>query len=85
LSHPKYEVRDLECDRLGQSNVDLIFAHSAVHHISRLEALFDSVHSALRPGGIFHLNERRSGSVPVDRKGSWQKLTISCGIFPDGN
>jgi GT2 family glycosyltransferase len=39
LSHLKYEVRDLERDGLGQSNVDLIFAHSAVHHISRLEAV----------------------------------------------
>ncbi len=57
LSHLEYEVRDLERDGLGQSNVDLIFAHSAVHHISRLEALFDNVHAALRPGGIFHLNE----------------------------
>jgi O-antigen biosynthesis protein len=57
LSHLEYEVRDLERDGLGQTNVDLIFAHSAVHHISRLEALFDNVHAALRPGGIFHLNE----------------------------
>src|SRR5271166_1953628 len=57
LSHLEYEVRDLEREGLGQSNVDLIFAHSAVHHISRLEALFDNVHAALRPGGIFHLNE----------------------------
>jgi O-antigen biosynthesis protein len=57
LSHLEYEVRDLERDGIGQSNVDLIFAHSAVHHVSRLEALFDNVHAALRPGGIFHLNE----------------------------
>jgi SAM-dependent methyltransferase len=57
LSHLEYEVRDLEREGLGQCNVDLIFAHSAVHHISRLEALFDAVHVALRPGGILHLNE----------------------------
>jgi SAM-dependent methyltransferase/glycosyltransferase involved in cell wall biosynthesis len=57
LSHLEYEVRDLDREGLGQSNVDLIFAHSAVHHISRLQALFDAVHAALRPGGIFHLNE----------------------------
>jgi len=57
LSQVEYEVRDLERDGLGQRNVDVIFAHSAVHHISRLEELFDEVHAALRPGGIFHLNE----------------------------
>jgi SAM-dependent methyltransferase len=57
LSHLEYEVRDLEREGLGQRNVDLIFAHSGVHHISRLEELFDEVHAALRPGGIFHLNE----------------------------
>lgn len=57
LDHLVYEVRDLEHDGLGKTNVDLVFAHSAVHHISRLEALFDAVHAALRPGGIFHLNE----------------------------
>jgi GT2 family glycosyltransferase/SAM-dependent methyltransferase len=57
LDHLVYEVRDLEHDGLAKTNVDLVFAHSAVHHISRLEALFDAVHAALRPGGIFHLNE----------------------------
>jgi O-antigen biosynthesis protein len=57
LSQLEYEVRDLENDGLGPNEVDVVFAHSAVHHISRLEALFDSVHAALRPGGLFHLNE----------------------------
>jgi GT2 family glycosyltransferase/SAM-dependent methyltransferase len=53
----QYEVRDLECQGIVESNVPLIFAHSALHHIARLEGLLDSVLTALRPGGIFHVNE----------------------------
>ena len=52
-----YKLRDLERDGLDEEMVDLVIAHHAVHHISRLEQLFDSVHLALRPGGIFHLEE----------------------------
>lgn len=52
-----YEVRDLERDGLEERGLDLVFAHQAVHHISRLEQLFEAVHRALRPGGIFHLDE----------------------------
>jgi SAM-dependent methyltransferase len=53
----EYEVRDLEDQGIDLNNVDLILAHSAVHHISGLEALFDAVHRALKSGGIFHLYE----------------------------
>ena len=57
LNQLEYEIRDLERQGIDQSNVDLVFAHSAIHHIARLEELLDAVHAALRPGGIFHLNE----------------------------
>ncbi len=52
-----YERRDLEQDGLGVSGLDLVLAHQGVHHLSKLEAVFDAVHSALVPGGVFHLHE----------------------------
>ncbi|HEY5797654.1 MAG TPA: class I SAM-dependent methyltransferase [Bosea sp. (in: a-proteobacteria)] len=52
-----YERRDLERDGLGLSNLDLVFAHQGVHHISQLERVFDSVYESLNPGGVFHLDE----------------------------
>jgi SAM-dependent methyltransferase len=53
----RYHVADLETQGFPASHYDAVFAHSSVHHVERLEALFATVHRALRPGGIFHLNE----------------------------
>jgi GT2 family glycosyltransferase/SAM-dependent methyltransferase len=52
-----YKRRDLEHDGLGVGSLELVLAHQGVHHLSRLEAVFDAVHDALVPGGIFHLHE----------------------------
>jgi SAM-dependent methyltransferase len=53
----RYHVADLETHDIPPNHYDAVFAHGSVHHIERLEALFTSVHRALRPGGVFHLNE----------------------------
>ena len=50
-------MHDLETSDLGQTGLDLVLSHLAVHHIRNLEFVFDNVHKALRPGGIFHLKE----------------------------
>jgi GT2 family glycosyltransferase/SAM-dependent methyltransferase len=53
----RYERRDLERDGLGVSSLDLVLTHQGVHHLSKLEDLFDAVREALIPGGVFHLHE----------------------------
>ena len=53
----RYHVADLEAIELPPSSLDVVFAHSSVHHVERLEALYTVVQRALRPGGIFHLHE----------------------------
>ena len=52
-----YEQRDLEHDGLSLSDLDLVVAHQSVHHLERLEQVFDAVDRALAPGGIVHLHE----------------------------
>ena len=58
LSGLRYHVADLdnEMDRLPRG-ADVVFAHSSVHHVTKLEELFAAVADMLKPGGIFHLNE----------------------------
>jgi SAM-dependent methyltransferase len=53
----RYHVADLEAQDFAAGHYHAVFAHSSVHHVDRLEALFATVRRALRPGGIFHLNE----------------------------
>jgi SAM-dependent methyltransferase len=52
-----YQVADLETYDFPEGHYDAVFAHSSVHHVERLEGLCAAVRRALRPGGIFHLNE----------------------------
>lgn len=52
-----YRVADLEHADFPRGSVDIVLAHSSVHHVERLEALFAAVIRALRPGGILHLHE----------------------------
>ena len=53
----RYHVADLETMDFLPGQVDVVFAHSSVHHVERLEQLFAAVSAMLKPGGIFHLNE----------------------------
>ncbi len=53
----QYQVADLEAADFALGSADIVFAHSSVHHVERLEELFAAVKRALRRGGIFHLYE----------------------------
>ena len=53
----RYHVADLETIAFPPGEIDVVFAHSSVHHVERLEELFETVAAMLKPGGIFHLNE----------------------------
>ena len=53
----QYRVADLEVADFAPGSVDIVFAHSSVHHVERLEELFAAVKRTLRPGGVFHLYE----------------------------
>ncbi len=57
MSGLRFHVADLERVRFRPRSVDVVVAHSAVHHVERLEALFEVVRRCLRPDGLFHLNE----------------------------
>lgn len=57
LQRLRYHVADLEKIDLPPGSVDAVFAHSSVHHVEQLEALYAVVQRTLRPGGIFHLHE----------------------------
>lgn len=52
-----YRVADLDRETLPRSHYDVVFAHQSVHHVERLEELFEKVAGALKPNGLFHLNE----------------------------
>ncbi|MBL6082185.1 methyltransferase domain-containing protein [Belnapia sp. T18] len=53
----QYQVADLEAAYFAPGSADIVFAHSSVHHVERLEELFAAVKQTLRPGGVFHLYE----------------------------
>lgn len=57
LDQVEYRVGDLERADFPEGAFDLVFAHQSVHHIEDLDGLCRAVRRALRPGGIFHLNE----------------------------
>lgn len=53
----RYHVADLEVEFCNPGTADAVFAHQSVHHIERLEEVFDAVAATLKPTGIFHLHE----------------------------
>ncbi len=57
LSGLRYQVADLERAAFPEGDVDVVFAHSSIHHVEQLEAVFDQVERMLKPGGVFHLWE----------------------------
>lgn len=52
-----YEVNDANSLALAHKSYDAIWAHASVHHFDRLEHVFAQVAQALKPGGLFILNE----------------------------
>lgn len=57
LKHIKYEVGDLNTIELPRNTYDVVFGVSAIHHVARLEHLFDQISRSLKPGGYFFLDE----------------------------
>ena len=52
-----YSVADLNNCELAQFEYDLVLAHQSLHHVLNLEKLFDRTRKAMRPGGLFVLDE----------------------------
>ncbi|HUU54924.1 MAG TPA: class I SAM-dependent methyltransferase [Armatimonadota bacterium] len=52
-----YRVHDVERAHLEPRRYDIIVAWMALHHLRRLEHVFREVRGALKPGGIFVINE----------------------------
>lgn len=55
--HIQYAVADLNVSSLPPCRYDAVWAFGAVHHIERLEHIFAQVAQALKPAGLFILNE----------------------------
>lgn len=52
-----YRAVDINEIRLDAAAYDIAFCSMSAHHFSRLEHVFEQVRTALRPGGLFVLNE----------------------------
>lgn len=52
-----YYVDDMNTIGFAQAQYDAVWAAGSVHHVTELEHLFDQVAAALKPGGLFVLNE----------------------------
>ena len=57
LTTVTYAVQDLNHAAFERDRYDVAFASMALHHIERLEHLFEQVHAALKPGGLLVFNE----------------------------
>ncbi len=55
--HINYAVGDLNTMELSEARYDAVWAAGSVHHVTELEHLFKQVAAALKPGGLFVLNE----------------------------
>lgn len=53
----RYSVADINKISLPANHYDAVFCHMSAHHFSDLERIFAEVHQALKPGGIFFLDE----------------------------
>ena len=47
-----FRACDIDMADFGQASCDAVIAKAALHHLSRLEALFDGIARCLRPGGV---------------------------------
>ena len=52
-----YFAGDFNQPDLPEAAFDAVFIHQALHHVAKLEKLMRAVRKALRPGGIFYLEE----------------------------
>jgi SAM-dependent methyltransferase len=52
-----YEVADFNALALPEAVYDIVFFHQALHHVRALEKCLDQVKRALKPGGLFYVDE----------------------------
>ncbi len=57
LGRLRYRQADLNQLSLPPASFDLILAEMSLHHVVRLEALYEAVARALKPGGLFVIDE----------------------------
>lgn len=57
LHHISYFVGELNSLKIERGVYDVIFGVSSIHHVARLEHVFEQVRAALKPGGFFFLDE----------------------------
>ena len=55
--HIRYTVQDVNHVKLPTGHYDAVWSAGAAHHFERLEHVFEQVAAALKPGGLFILNE----------------------------
>ncbi len=55
--HIHYVVQDVNQVELPVGYYDAVWGAGAVHHFERLEHVFEQIAAALKPGGLFILNE----------------------------
>lgn len=52
-----YSLGNFNEPRLPRDAYDVVFAHQSLHHVAKLEKLFRAVLRALKPDGLFYLDE----------------------------
>ncbi|MEN9934608.1 MAG: hypothetical protein RLZZ387_1187 [Chloroflexota bacterium] len=57
IRNVSFRAADVERERLGESQYDVVLCAMSLHHIRRLEFFLDEVSAALRPGGWLILDE----------------------------
>jgi len=57
LSHIHYEVLDINEMQLSPDTYDVVFGVGSLHHFAKLENIFYEVNKALKPDGLFFVNE----------------------------
>ena len=53
----RYSVADLDRVELPRQSYDVVFVKMALHHLERLEHVYEQIRRSLAPGGIFMFNE----------------------------
>lgn len=57
LPQIRYAVGNFDAPELSRHAYDIVFFHQSLHHVSRLETLFEAVSAALKPGGAVYADE----------------------------
>jgi SAM-dependent methyltransferase len=53
----RYFAADFNRILLPRRHYDIVLIHQALHHVARIEGLYRQIIRALRPGGLFYLDE----------------------------